>query len=149
MFAVVEIVDHFQWRDVIAIYIDDDYGRNGVAALGDKLAEKRGKISYKAPFRLGKVIWEEINSALFKIALMESRVIVLHIYPSFGLQVLNMARSLGLIGTSYVRLVIDWLSTVLDSNPSLFTTQAMNDIQGVVRGILSTFQRTTVQKTAL
>ena len=45
MAAVAEIVAYYEWRDVIAIYIDDDYGRNGVAALGDKLAEKRCKIS--------------------------------------------------------------------------------------------------------
>ncbi|KAL2999831.1 hypothetical protein AAZX31_09G180100 [Glycine max] len=132
MATVAEIVDHFQWRDVIAIYIDDDHGRNGVAALGDKLAEKRGKISYKAPFRPNNITREEINNALVKIALIESRVIVLHIYPSFGLQVLHVARSLGMMGSGYVWIATDWLSTLLDSNPSLFTTQAMNDIQGVI-----------------
>ncbi|CAJ1942195.1 unnamed protein product [Sphenostylis stenocarpa] len=132
MIAVAEIVDHFQWRDIIAIYIDDDHGRNGVSALGDKLAEKRGKISHKATFKPGNVTREEINSALVKIALMESRVIVLHIYPSFGLDVLNVARSLGMMGSGYVWIATDWLSTLLDSNPSLFTTQSMNDIQGVI-----------------
>ncbi|RDX68707.1 Glutamate receptor 3.3, partial [Mucuna pruriens] len=133
MAAVADIVDHFQWRDVIAIYIDDDHGRNGVAALGDKLAEKRGKISHKAPFRPdNNITREEINSALVKIALMESRVIVLHIYPSFGPRVLHEARSLGMMGSGYVWIATDWLSTVLDSDPSLFTTQAMNDIQGVI-----------------
>ncbi|KAK7346274.1 hypothetical protein VNO80_20789 [Phaseolus coccineus] len=132
MTAVAELVDHFQWRDVIAIYIDDDHGRNGVSALGDKLAEKRGKISHKAPFKPGNITREEINSALVKIALMESTVIVLHIYPSFGLDVLNVARSLGMMGSGYVWIATDWLSTLLDSNPSLFTTQSMNDIQGVI-----------------
>ncbi|KAG2408878.1 Glutamate receptor 3.6 Ligand-gated ion channel 3.6 Precursor [Vigna angularis] len=132
MTAVAEIVDHFQWRDVIAIYIDDDHGRNGVSALGDKLAEKRGKISHKAPLKPGNITREDINSALVKIALMESRVIVLHIYPSFGLDVLNVARSLGMMGSGYVWIATDWLSTLLDSNPSLFTTQSINDIQGLI-----------------
>ena len=49
MFAIAEIVGYYEWRDVIAIYIDDDHGRNGIAALGDKLVEKRCKISYRAP----------------------------------------------------------------------------------------------------
>nr|KYP65752.1 Glutamate receptor 3.3 [Cajanus cajan] len=132
MAAVAEIVDHFQWRDVIAIYVDDDHGRNGVAALGDKLAEKRGKILHKSPFRPNNFTPEEINSALVKIALMESRVIVLHIYPSFGLEVLHAAQSLGMMGSGYVWIATDWLSTVLDSDPSLFTTRAMNDIQGII-----------------
>ncbi|WVZ22364.1 hypothetical protein V8G54_000908 [Vigna mungo] len=132
MTAVAEIVDHFQWRDVIAIYIDDDHGRNGVSALGDKLAEKRGKLSHKAPLKPGNITREDINSALVKIALMESRVIVLHIYPSFGLDVLNVARSLGMMGSGYVWIATDWLSTLLDSNPSLFTTESINDIQGLI-----------------
>ncbi|KAL2334667.1 hypothetical protein Fmac_015880 [Flemingia macrophylla] len=132
MSAVAEIVDHFQWRDVIAVYVDDDHGRNGVAALGDKLAEKRGKISHKSPFRPNNFSLEDISSALYKIALMESRVIVLHIYPSFGLEVLHVARTLGMMGSGYVWIATDWLSTVLDSDPSLSTTQAVNDIQGVI-----------------
>ena len=49
MSTIVEIVSYYKWRDVITIYIDDDHGKNGIAALGDKLAEKRCKISYKAP----------------------------------------------------------------------------------------------------
>ncbi|XP_061355031.1 glutamate receptor 3.6-like [Gastrolobium bilobum] len=132
MAAVADIVDHFQWRDVIAIFIDDDHGRNGVAALGDKLAEKRGKISYKVTFRPYNITSEEINNALVKIALMESRVIVLHIFTAFGLDVLHAADSLGMMGSGYVWIATDWLSTILDSNPSLFTSPAMNYIQGVI-----------------
>ncbi|XP_029129834.1 glutamate receptor 3.6 isoform X2 [Cajanus cajan] len=132
MTAVAEIVDHFQWRDVIAIYVDDDHGRNGVAALGDKLTEKRCKISYKVPFRPNNITREEINSELVKVALIESRVIILHIYSTFGLELLHVAQSLGMMTSGYVWIATDWLSTVLDSDPSLSTSPAMNDIQGVI-----------------
>ena len=40
MAAIADFVNYYGWRDVIAIYVDDDHGRNGIAALGDKLAEK-------------------------------------------------------------------------------------------------------------
>lgn len=66
MAAVAVIVGYYQWRDVIAIYIDDDHGRNGIVSLEDKLAEKHCKISYKAPLRPNKINREEINSALVK-----------------------------------------------------------------------------------
>lgn len=132
MSAVAEIVNHFEWRDVIAIFIDDDHGRNGIAALGDKLAEKRCKISYKAALSPDSFSNEEINSALVKVAIMESKVIVLHIYPAFGLEVLHVAQSLGMMSSGYVWIATDWLSTILDSNPSLSTSSAMNDIQGVI-----------------
>ncbi|KAK7346273.1 hypothetical protein VNO80_20788 [Phaseolus coccineus] len=133
MAAVAEIVDHFQWRDVIALYVDDDHGRNGIAALADKLAEKRCKISYKVPFKPDNIIREEINSALVKVALMESKVIIIHMYTSSGLEVLHQAaQSLGMMGSGYVWIATDWLSTVLDSDPSLSTSQTMNDIQGII-----------------
>ena len=132
MAAVADIVDHFQWRDVIAIFIDDDHGRNGVAALGDKLEEKHSKISYKVALRPGELTTDEINNALFKVAMMESRVIVLHVTLHFGLQVLHLAQSHGMMGSGYVWIATDWLSTILDSDPSLSTSAAMNDMQGVI-----------------
>ncbi|KAJ8428939.1 LOW QUALITY PROTEIN: hypothetical protein Cgig2_009810 [Carnegiea gigantea] len=49
MAAVADMVDYFGWREVTAMYTDDDYGRNGIDALEDKLAEKWCRISYKAP----------------------------------------------------------------------------------------------------
>ncbi|KAI4353640.1 hypothetical protein L6164_002572 [Bauhinia variegata] len=46
---VEEFVEFYGWRKVITVYVDDHYGRNGISALGDKLAERRCKISFKAP----------------------------------------------------------------------------------------------------
>jgi ionotropic glutamate receptor len=125
MAAVAEIVAYYEWRDVIAIYIDDDYGRNGVAALGDKLAEKRCKISYKAPLS-PNLNREDIRNALLQVALMESRVIILHIYATWGLEVLDEAKKIvsgpnGMMGNGYVWIATDWLSTVLDTDSSLFS----------------------------
>lgn len=131
MAAVADIVDYYQWRDVIAIYIDDDHGRNGIVSLEDKLAEKRCKISYKAPLRPNNINREEINSALVKVIIRESRVIVLHIYPSFGLEVLKVAESLSMLGSGYVWLATDWLSTALDTDPSR-SSSYMNYLQGVI-----------------
>ncbi|XP_059440455.1 glutamate receptor 3.6-like [Corylus avellana] len=132
MAAIAEIVGYYEWRDVIAIYIDDDHGRNGVAALGDKLAEKRCKISYKAPMSpKAAVDRNEISDTLFKVAMMESRVIILHIYPNWGQEVVDLAHTNGMMGNGYVWIATDWLTTVLDTEPSLSPT-AMDSIQGVL-----------------
>ncbi|GLT69884.1 hypothetical protein SLA2020_419970 [Shorea laevis] len=114
MSAVAEIIGYYEWEDVIAIYIDDDHGRNGVAVLGDKLAEKRCKISYKAPIS-PKVGRNEISDTLLQVALMESRVIILHIYATWGLEVVDVARKMGMMEIGYVWIATDWLSTVLDT----------------------------------
>ncbi|CAN1127743.1 Glutamate receptor 3.3 [Linum perenne] len=131
MAAVAEIVDHYGWKQVTAIYIDDDYGRNGLSALGDKLAERRCKISYKVgiPPESG-VNSSDIMDLLVKVEMMESRVIVLHVYPQKGLEVFSMANYLGMMGNGYVWIATDWLSSVLDSTP--LPSDTMDKIQGVL-----------------
>ena len=66
MAAVAEIVDYYGWKEVIALYVDDDYGRNGIVALGDKLAGKRCKISYKAPMP-PEATRDDITDVLIKV----------------------------------------------------------------------------------
>ncbi|KAI3724699.1 hypothetical protein L2E82_36485 [Cichorium intybus] len=134
MTAVSEIIDFYTWREVIAIFIDDDYGRNGVLALDDALAARRCRISYKVGIPPGSESEYDrsgIMDILVKIALMESRVIVLHVYPDIGFLVFSVARYLGMMEDGYVWIATDWLSSALDSNfPSL--SDKMEDMQGVL-----------------
>ncbi|GAV86452.1 Lig_chan domain-containing protein/SBP_bac_3 domain-containing protein/ANF_receptor domain-containing protein [Cephalotus follicularis] len=132
MTAVAEMVDHYGWKGLIAIYIDDDYGRNGVSALDDKLAERRCKISYKVGFSPGSgVDRAEIIDLLVKVALMESRVIVLHVSIDLGLKIFSVAQYLGMMSDGYVWIATDWLASVLDSSSPL-STEMMDTLQGVI-----------------
>uniref|UniRef100_A0A5B6ZS34 Glutamate receptor n=1 Tax=Davidia involucrata TaxID=16924 RepID=A0A5B6ZS34_DAVIN len=130
MAAIAEIIQHYEWREVIAIYVDDDYGRNGIVALGDQLAAKRCQISYKAPL-VPEANRNDIMDVLVKVALTESRILVLHTYPKWGLDVFAVAQYLGLMGSGYVWIATSWLSTVLDTNSPLPLEQ-MDKIQGVI-----------------
>ncbi|XP_075655664.1 glutamate receptor 3.6-like [Castanea sativa] len=130
MAAIADLVDYYGWREVIAIYVDDDHGRNGIAALGDKLAEKRCKISYKAPMS-PLPTQDEITDLLIKVALMESRIVVLHTYAGPGPVVLKVAQYLGMMGTGYVWIATNWLTTILDTNAPL-DSDATDDFQGVI-----------------
>ncbi|KAK7856104.1 glutamate receptor 3.6 [Quercus suber] len=130
MAAIADLVNYYGWREVIAIYVDDDHGRNGIAALGDKLAEKRCRISYKAPMSPDSTR-DEITNLLVKVALMESRIVVLHTYAGPGPVVLNVAHYLGMMGTGYVWIATNWLTTILDTNAPL-DSDATDDFQGVI-----------------
>lgn len=129
MHAVADFVDYYGWREVIAIFVDDDYGRNGISVLGDALSTKRAKISYKAAFSSGAPK-SAINDLLAGVNLMESRVYVVHVNPDTGLSIFSVAKSLNMMGSGYVWIATDWLPSVLDSmqpNP-----ETMNLLQGVV-----------------
>ncbi|KAL6176207.1 hypothetical protein ACLB2K_052842 [Fragaria x ananassa] len=130
MTAVAQIVDHYGWRDVIAIFVDDDYGRNGISALDDKLAERRCKVSYKLAVPPGPgANQSDIMDLLIKVALLESRVIVLHVNPDSGFMVLAVAQYLKMTGDGFVWIATDWLSSVLDSAFPL-PSEIMDTLQG-------------------
>lgn len=130
MTAIADIVDFYGWREVIAIYADDDNGRNGIAALGDKLAKRRCKISFKAPLKPSPT-QEEITDMLIKVALAESRIIVVHTNPTWGLDVFRVAQHLGMMATGNVWIATTWLPTILETFSPLPEDQ-MDDIQGVL-----------------
>lgn len=129
MMAVTAVIGFYGWKDVVVVYIDDDYGRNGIAALNDALEDIRAKIVTKIAFRPG-VTKNEIGSALVQLALMESRVFVVHMNPDTGLDLFEEAYYLGMLNTTYVWIATDWLSSLLDSNGLDYET--MNTLQGVL-----------------
>ncbi|KAH9608978.1 hypothetical protein KSS87_020931 [Heliosperma pusillum] len=119
MTAIAEMISYFQWSQVIAIYTDEEQSRNGITALGDKLAEKRCKISYKAvlPPNISKhdnVVEKELK----KVKMMESRVFVVQTLALYGPMVLKTAEKLGMLGEGYVWIAASWLTSVLDSHPT-------------------------------
>jgi ionotropic glutamate receptor len=54
-----------------------------------------------------------------------------HIYATWGLEVVDVARNMGMMESGYVWIATDWLSTILDTESSLPPT-AMDGIQGVL-----------------
>ncbi|KAL8088077.1 hypothetical protein AgCh_038007 [Apium graveolens] len=130
MHAIADIVQHYRWNEVIAIFVDDEYGRNGISALGDALAEKRAKISYKAALTPG-ASRSDINNMLAGINLMESRVYVVHVNPDSGLSVFAEAEKHGMMASGYVWIATDWLLSVLDLLESV-DPKTMDLLQGVV-----------------
>ncbi|XP_057543563.1 glutamate receptor 3.6-like isoform X1 [Amaranthus tricolor] len=130
MDAIADLINYFGWREVATIYTDDNYGRNGIASLGDKLAENGGKISYRAPMSLG-ISSDEIKRLLFQVISQESRIFVLHTYHSYGLKVLEVARSLQMLENGFVWIATSWLMDVIETDSPL-PSNAQNDIQGLL-----------------
>ncbi|XP_047329418.1 glutamate receptor 3.3-like [Impatiens glandulifera] len=145
MAAIADIVDYYSWKQVIAIFVDDDYGRNGIAALGDSMAARRCKISYKVGIPPGSGLnRSEIMDVLVKIQLMESRIIVLHVHSDMGLLIFSVAEYLEMMIEGYVWIATDWLSSVIDSNPTV--NVPFEKMQGVL--VLRQYTPESVKKSA-
>ncbi|KAL1188484.1 Glutamate receptor 3.1 [Cardamine amara subsp. amara] len=129
MRAIAEMITHYGWSDVVALYNDDDNSRNGVTVLGDELEERRCRISYKAVLPLDVVITSPavIIEELIKIRGMESRIIVVNTFPNTGKMIFEEAKRLGMMEKGYVWIATPWLSTVLDSGLPL-DTKTLNGV---------------------
>ncbi|XP_057775850.1 glutamate receptor 3.2 isoform X2 [Salvia miltiorrhiza] len=131
MTAIADMISYFGYREVVTIYTDDEQSRGSIIALGDRLAERRCKISYKAVLPPEALATRrEIRDALVEVSVMESRVIVVHSYSVIGLQVFELAYKLGMMEKGYVWIATAWLSTVLDSRP--VSGEAAKSIQGAL-----------------
>ncbi|KAH6799323.1 glutamate receptor 3.3 [Perilla frutescens var. frutescens] len=130
MAAIADMIKYYGWKDVIAVFVDDDYGRNGLAILADQLAARSCQISDRAPLKPDAGL-DDIRNALVEVALASSRILVVHTYPEKGLDIMNTAHYLGMMQQGYVWIATNWLSTVLDTNHPL-SSQATNNIQGVL-----------------
>ncbi|KAL3510150.1 hypothetical protein ACH5RR_029551 [Cinchona calisaya] len=131
MTAIADIIYYFGYREVIAIFTDDDKSRNGITILGDKLAERHGKISYKATIPPEPAsMHDQVMEELCKIRMMESRVIVGNTCTKTGFMVFNVARNLGMTDKGYVWIATNWLSAAMDATQIL--TDTANSIQGVL-----------------
>ncbi|XP_073114058.1 glutamate receptor 3.7 [Elaeis guineensis] len=129
MAAVADVVDYYGWRQVIAIFVDDDYGRNGIYYLDDELAKKMSKI-YKIALPV-KATRVKVLDVLQKSRMIGPRVYVVHVTPDSGLEIFSAARDLQMLTEEYVWLATDWFSTTLDTSES-FGRNSLGYLQGVV-----------------
>ncbi|CAK7348968.1 unnamed protein product [Dovyalis caffra] len=130
MAAMADLVDFFRWKEVIAITIDDEYGRNGIAALGEELNKNMAKISYKL-FLSNQFDESEVMDKLNKSKLLGPRVYVVHVSQDPRLGIFTIAQKLQMMTDDYTWLATDWLSATLESLPPTNKT-SLGVLQGVV-----------------
>ncbi|PIN07125.1 Glutamate-gated kainate-type ion channel receptor subunit GluR5 [Handroanthus impetiginosus] len=131
MTAIADMISYFGYRQVVVVYPDDVQNRGSIIALGEKLAERRCRIAYKAllsPEALATS--DQIMNELVKVSMMESRVIIVHAYAAIGLEVFRVASRLSMMDRGYVWIATAWLSTVLDSTS--VHGETAKSIQGVL-----------------
>ncbi|XP_074297911.1 glutamate receptor 3.6-like [Silene latifolia] len=114
MAVIADIVVYFGWRKVTAIYKDDDFGRNGIAALEDKLAGKQCTISYKAPMN-PEPSGEDIRQILYQL------------WPKGA----SAGSFSTMLDSGYVWIATDWLTDILETDSPL-SSSSLSDVQGLL-----------------
>ncbi|CAL1406985.1 unnamed protein product [Linum trigynum] len=130
MAALADLVEFYEWKEVIVIFTDNDHGRNGVAALEDQLNQRMIKIASKKRLR-ARFTDNDVMDVLNNTKLLGPRVYIVHSYQDPDLRIFKAAQKLQMMTTNFVWLATDWLATTLDS----FTPaqrSALSFLQGVV-----------------
>lgn len=130
MTAMADLIEFHGWKEVIAVFLDDDYGRNGISALGDELEKRRLRIAYKLPLSI-QFDLVEITNLLNQSKVYGPRVYVVHVNPDPSLRFFTIAHKLQMMANDYVWLVTDWLFATLDSLSPVNQT-SLSVLQGVV-----------------
>lgn len=129
MTAIGDFIDFYEWKEVIAIYVDDYHGRNGLSALESVLERKMIKL-----YKLSLPVQFDENDIMFVLnnsKLLGPRVYVLHIGADPRLRIFSLAQKLQMMSSGYVWLATDWFSSTVDSLSPLNQTTLQN-LQGVV-----------------
>ncbi|PON68736.1 Ionotropic glutamate receptor [Parasponia andersonii] len=130
MAAMADLVDFYEWKQVITVFVDNEYGRNGISALEDELEKKLVKIAYK----LALPVYFDVNNItelLNSSKLFGPRVYVVHVDTDPSLKIFKVAESLNMMTSNYVWLATDWLSSTIDSFSPMART-SLGSIHGVV-----------------
>ncbi|KAI5054925.1 hypothetical protein GOP47_0030070 [Adiantum capillus-veneris] len=129
MAAVASVIHYYGWRSVVTLFTDNDYGKNGIDALSDLLDKVGAEIVYKAGLDTAADNYT-IGSILAQLALMESRVFVVHMQPNRARIVFAVANYLKMMSAGYVWIVTDAISNYLDTTD--YDMEFMKATQGVI-----------------
>lgn len=125
----VGIIQYYGWREVTAVYTDDDFGNNGVNALGTALKAAGSSLVNKVSLD-PTITSDGVGQALTQLSQLESRVLVVHMEPKLGRMLFVMAQWLQMVSEEYVWIVTEAMTSIMDD---LETDSAFRDsLQGVI-----------------
>ncbi|KAH6821820.1 hypothetical protein C2S53_008425 [Perilla frutescens var. hirtella] len=127
--AISAIVNKFNWREIVLIYEDSNFGSGLVPFLTKNLLESNALVSnitVISPSTGNDRMLEQ----LYELKKMQTRVFVVHMLPSLASLFFKKAKEAGMMKEGYVWIVSDVLTSLLDSvDPE--TIEAMQGVVGV------------------
>ncbi|KAJ4841959.1 hypothetical protein Tsubulata_047652 [Turnera subulata] len=118
--AISSIVHTFGWREVVPIYMGNEFGEGILPYLADALHAVDVRIPYRSVIS-PKATDDQIMAELYKLMTMQTRVFIVHMYPSLGNRLFNKAKEIGMMTEGYVWIMSDGMTGFLGSSTSLHT----------------------------
>ncbi|XP_011012861.1 PREDICTED: glutamate receptor 2.8-like [Populus euphratica] len=128
--AISALVQAFGWREAVPIYIDNEYGEGVIPYLTDALQAVDARVPYRSVISPSATD-DQIVSELYKLMTMQTRVFIVHMFPSLGSRVFAKAKEIGMVSEGYVWIMTDGLTAAFSSSPNASVTSTMQGTLGV------------------
>ncbi|KAL6345586.1 hypothetical protein AAG906_017316 [Vitis piasezkii] len=125
--AIRAIVQAFGWREVVLIYVDNEYGNGVVPSLTSALQEVDTHVTYRSAIHPSATD-DQIVKELYKLMTMSTRVFIVHMLTPLGSQLFTKAKKAGMMEEGYVWILTDGITDTL----SALDTSAIDSMQGVL-----------------
>ncbi|CAH2073095.1 unnamed protein product [Thlaspi arvense] len=133
--AISAIIESFSWREVVPIYVDDEFGEGILPYLVDAFQEINVRIRYRSPIPFHSSD-DQIKKELYRLMTMPTRVFIVHMLPDLGSRLFSMAKEIGMMSKGYVWIVTNGLADLM----SLIGESSLEDMNGVL-GVKTYFSR--------
>ncbi|KAH0461921.1 hypothetical protein IEQ34_009496 [Dendrobium chrysotoxum] len=125
--VIASIIQEFNWREVVPVYVDDEYG-NGIMPF---LINEFQLIDVRVPYRSSippSATKSQILKELSRLKEMQTRVFVVHMTCDLGLNLFKIVKEEGMLKEGYV-----WITTYgLTDIVNLVGSPAAKSMQGVL-----------------
>nr|XP_029118701.1 glutamate receptor 2.7 [Elaeis guineensis] len=125
--VIASIVQAFKWREVVPIFEDSDYGNGIVPYLVDAFQEIGAHVPYRSKIPVSATK-DKILNELYELKDKQTRVFVVHMTYSLGLQLFSSANEAGMMKEGYVWITTYGLTDIVDLNGS----SAISVMKGVL-----------------
>ena len=104
--AIASLIQYFNWRQVILIYEDSDFGRGIVPYLVDAFQDADAHIPYRSIIPSVPTD-DQIKVELNKLKTMQARVFVVHMSPNIAARLFVLAHDAEMLAYGYAWIITD------------------------------------------
>ncbi|KAD1306628.1 hypothetical protein E3N88_43033 [Mikania micrantha] len=124
---VAEMIKYFNWRELVFVYEDDEYGRGIVPYLSDAMMTVGTKVMYHTVIH-PSASDDWIRAELYKLKTMQTRVFVVHVLSDLAPRFFKKVVETGMMEEGYVWIITEVLTSRLHS----LDRADIDSMQGVV-----------------
>ncbi|KAK6137144.1 hypothetical protein DH2020_029108 [Rehmannia glutinosa] len=112
--AIGAFIKAFGWREVVPIYVDNEFGEGIIPFLTDALEKVNARLTYRSvisPLATG----DQIAAELYKLMTMQTRVFIVHMLSPLASRLFTKAKQLGMMSRGYAWIITDGITNELNS----------------------------------